>query len=108
MWIFMNDSCLSIVRHTDKSDTLLVRARMAGDIEAVFPGAKVRVGEGNDYRYRADVPTQAVSQAIASRIDAIDYPNFKGSVRDTSRHNAYMRVWETMWRWGEHYASKQQ
>ena len=39
MWIFQNDSFLSIVAHRDKPGMLLVRARKAGDIEAVFPEA---------------------------------------------------------------------
>ena len=40
MWIFLSDSFLSIVAHRDKPGVLLVRARRAGDIEAVFPDVK--------------------------------------------------------------------
>lgn len=39
MWVFLNNSFLSIVAHRDKPDVLIVRARRAGDIEAIFPQA---------------------------------------------------------------------
>ena len=42
MWIALNDSFLSIVATPEDPDTLVVRARFKGDIEAVFPGADVR------------------------------------------------------------------
>lgn len=101
MWIVMNDSFLSIVRHQDKPDTLLVRARKAGEIEAVFPEAETREGEGTDYRFRADISAGRVAEAVAGRIKAIDYDNFKNSVSEKERHDAYMAVWERMWEWGQ-------
>ncbi|MCH8078089.1 MAG: hypothetical protein IIC64_19970 [SAR324 cluster bacterium] len=100
MWIFQNDSFLSIVALRDKPGVLLVRARKAGDIEAVFPQAKSREGEGADYRFRADVPAEEVAEAMAERIRAIDYGNFKDSVKDGPRHDAYFNVWEVMVDWG--------
>ena len=100
MWIVMNDSFLSIVAHQDKPDTLLVRARKAGEIEAVFPEVETREGEGTDYRFRADISAGRVAEAVACRIESISYGNFKNSVKDRARHDAYMNVWETLWRWG--------
>lgn len=49
MWVFMSDSFLSIVADStvSKSDCLLVRARREGDIERVFPEAKVTGGRWN-------------------------------------------------------------
>ena len=41
MWIMTNNSYLSIVSKDCGSAELLVRARRAGDIERVFPDAKV-------------------------------------------------------------------
>ena len=41
MWIMMNNSFLSIVSKDCGPAELLVRARRAGDIERVFPDAKV-------------------------------------------------------------------
>jgi hypothetical protein len=100
MWLFLNDSFLSIVAHRDKPGVLLVRARQAGDIEAVFPDAKTWVDENADYPHRAEVVAEAVAQAVAERARGISYDNFKNSVRERGRHDAYMRVWDAMWRWG--------
>ena len=101
MWIFQNDSFLSIVAHRTKPSVLLVRARKAGDIEAVFPQAQVRKGEGTDYRYRADIPTEDVARALAERVQGIAYPNFKDSVPNHARRDVYFAVWDVMRRWGQ-------
>lgn len=53
MWIFLNDSFLSIVQKPGDRDHITVRARLRGDIEAVFPDAAVIEGAGTDYRFRA-------------------------------------------------------
>jgi hypothetical protein len=104
MWIFLNDSFLSIVAHRDKPGVLLVRARRAGDIEAVFPDAKTWVEEYADYPHRAEVPVDTVAQAVAERVRGIAYDNFKNSVRERGRHDAYMSVWNVMSRWGQRQA----
>lgn len=96
MWIALNDSFLSIVDKAKNKDFLVVRARRPGDIEAVFPEAVVEVGGGTDYKYRALVPRREVAQAIAERIVGIDYSNFKSSVKDRPRHDAYMKIWSAM------------
>ena len=57
---------------------LTVRARIEGDIERVFPDAKVQANKG----------TQAMS---------VSYPNFKRTVEDRKRHDAYMGVWSAMY-----------
>ena len=97
MWIFLSDAFLSIVDKGGDGSTLLVRARQAGEIERVFPEAKVIEGAGTDYRYRARIAREAVAQAIADSIRAINYPNFKSTVKDRKRHDAYMRVWDAMY-----------
>jgi len=45
MWIMTNNSYLSIVSKDCGPAELLVRARRAGDIERVFPDAKVTLYE---------------------------------------------------------------
>ena len=105
MWIFLNDSFLSIVAHQDKPGMLLVRARKAGDVETVFPEAHSREGEGTDYQFRADVPAEEVAEAMGERIRGIGYGNFKGSVKDRPRHDAYTGVWTVMGRWGDRQTS---
>ena len=96
MWILMNDSMLSVVRHNTLPQTLLVRARLAGDIEQVFPSAQVAENGGSDYRFRAAVPEQEVAEAVRRRVLDIDYPNFKASVPEPKRHQAYFKVWDVL------------
>lgn len=98
MWLCFNDAFLSVVDKSTKHACLLVRARRAGDIERVFPGAAVRETDGTDYRFRADVLRTAVAEMVAERIKAIDYDNFKDSVPDHELHNAYSSVWSVMGR----------
>lgn len=111
MWIFLNNAFFSIVAISprandlppavarERASFLLVRARIEGDIERVFPNAEVRRTDTRDYRYRAFVPREAVAQRMAATVDAIDYHNFKGSIAldDEGRHNAYLSVWQVLY-----------
>lgn len=102
MWIFLSDSFLSIVDKGDPAgQTLLVRARRHGDIEAVFPDAEVVEGRGTDYRYRARIDREQVAQAIAEQVRGVKYQNFKATVTDDDRHRAYMEIWSSMYRYQE-------
>ncbi|HVL40012.1 MAG TPA: hypothetical protein VM328_11535 [Fimbriimonadaceae bacterium] len=92
MWVYLNDAHLSIVAHREVADCLLVRARVRGDIEAVFPHAQVEHTPHGDYAFRAKVRREEVAEALAQRVEAIDYDNFKNSCPD-SRHRAYLDVW---------------
>jgi hypothetical protein len=96
MWIFLTDAFLSIVDKGGDGATLLVRARRAGDIERVFPGAEVIEGAGSDYRYRARIDREAVAQRLAEQVRSIRYANFKATVKDDRRGDAYLGVWEVM------------
>lgn len=96
MWIALNNSFLSIVRKQPRDKFLTVRARVEGDIERVFPGAKVQVGGGTDYRFRAMIGQKIVADAIANQITSIDYSNFKDSVHEHDRHDAYFGIWRAM------------
>ena len=100
MWLCLNRSFLSIVEPSDQDvntgDMLLVRARRKGDIEAVFPAAKVEKRPERDYLFRALLPRQEVAAAIADQVRGIDYPNFKNSVKNSKLHDAYARIWSIM------------
>lgn len=98
MWIFLNDAFLSIVDKGGDGTTLLVRARRKEDIEHLFPDAEVSKTPANDYRFRARVNREKVAQAMGDAIRSIHYPNFKGSVKERTRHDAYMDVWAVMHR----------
>jgi hypothetical protein len=98
MWIFLSDAMLSIVEKPgdSKAGTLTVRARIKGDIERVFPDAKVVEGAGTDYRFRASIPREQVAKAMHDQVMNLNYGNFKSSVKDRQRHDAYMGVWSAM------------
>lgn len=97
MWIFLKNSFLSIVQKPDDIDTLTVRARIRGDIEAAFPEANVSEGEGTDYRFRARIPRELVAKAMHEQVMTLTASNFKASVTERERHNAYMGVWSVMY-----------
>ena len=80
MWIFTQRGFLSIVRHTGKPETLIVRSRFQGHIEKMFPNAHVIEDATRDYRYRSELPAKEVSKVIARLVSEIDYGNFKNSL----------------------------
>ena len=96
MWIFLNNAYLSIVRHRERPDHLLVRARNNGDIQAVFPQAEVDITPHADYLFRAVISEDEVINAISWEVSEIDYDNFKNSIVDQRYHDACMGVWVTM------------
>lgn len=99
MWICLKNSFLSIVDKGDPSgQTLLVRGRKAGDIERVFLNARVTEGGGTDYRYRARIDRAIVAEGIAEEVKRISYSNFKSAVSEHKRHDAYMQMWNVMYR----------
>jgi hypothetical protein len=96
MWLCLNDAFLSIVHKDCARDELLVRARRPGDIERVFPEAKVTRYTKSDYLFRAIIKRELVESAVVAETQRITYGNFKDSVKDQSLHDAYLRVWSTM------------
>ena len=96
MWLCLNDLFLSFVSKDCAEDELMVRARRPGDIEKLFPDAKVTRYTKSDYLFRAPVKKDAVKAALVAEVDRIVYSNFKASVRDNDLHNAYNRVWSVM------------
>jgi hypothetical protein len=95
-WIMLTDSFLSIVADPVRKDTLAVRARARGDIERVFPKAKVVCLPNRDYAFRAHLPRKVVADAIAKRVLDTPEMNFKGSTLQHDRHDAYVRCWQAM------------
>ena len=96
MWIFLSNSFISVVQKPGDSNLLTVRARIEGDIERVFPDAQVQANKGTDYKYRAKVPREAVAKVLHDQAMSVSYPNFKSTVKDRKRHDAYMGVWSAM------------
>ena len=98
MWIILNKTFMSIVENRHNKNELLVRSRVKGDIEKIFPDAEVIENNDADYLFRAFLPRGQVSEAIKKEVDMIDYGNFKDSVpkSDIKRLNSYMNVWNNL------------
>jgi hypothetical protein len=103
MWLSFNDAFISIVQPSADDlkkhpETLVVRARRPGDIEAVFGEAAGTVEKRpeRDYLFRVFIEREIVSMGVAQRVMGIGYGNFKDSVRDHNLHDAYARVWGVM------------
>lgn len=96
MWIFLPDAFLSIVKSKNNNEMLVVRARRPGDIEKVFPSAKVYTLTGRDYQFRADVKRIEVAEAMFAQVMDMQQTNFKDSVHDNDYHDACSRVWGVM------------
>ncbi len=95
MWIFLNNSFLSIVENRNNKNELLVRSRVKGDIENVFPNSEVFELENSDYKYRSYIKKNDVSNILKNLVENINYDNFKNSISSdqSERHNSYLNVW---------------
>ena len=98
MWLFTSKSFISVVQKPGDTDLLTVRGRIKGDIENLFPDAKVEANKGTDYKYRAKVPRELVVKVVADQIMSLGYSNFKNTVKQNKRHDAYMNVWSAMYK----------
>lgn len=100
MWVFLNEAFVSIVAHRDKSDTLLVRARFAGDLARLFPdrARQVKRTPAADYLFRVEVPRDDVALMLANAAHSVDYPNFKDSIGEHWRKADCSAVWSIMYR----------
>lgn len=76
----------------------MVRARFAGDINRTFPNVEEVHTPNRDYAYRAEVPREQVAKAMHDAVMDISYSNFKDSVPEDWRHDAYADVWTAMYR----------
>ncbi|MDR3689592.1 MAG: hypothetical protein P4L46_09460 [Fimbriimonas sp.] len=97
MLIFTRNAFLSIVDHAQDDRFLVVRARIAGDIETLFPDAEVFERPGADYRFQATVPRERVSQRVAHAVKEVHYDAFEATVEDGDRRQAYLQVWSAMY-----------
>lgn len=97
MWLFTRDSYVSIVRYRTKPDHLLVRARTAEDITRLWPNATVEATPRADYQFRAAISEDDVATEVDKALRSIRYTtDFKGGVKEPSRHDAYLKVWQAM------------
>lgn len=95
MWVCFNDGFVSIVEDRERPGNLLVRARRRVHLTRFAP-RKITRSADRDYMWRASLPADWVAKVIAENVAAIDYGNFKSSVRDRELHDMY-----ALW-WGDH------
>lgn len=101
MWIFTPTAFVSIVAHRNKPGVLLVRARLKGDLERLFPGCKVQTTPNADYRFRAEIARGRVAELVREQLTVLDYDNVKNAIPERPpvhqlRHRAMNRVWGVM------------
>lgn len=101
MWIFNNDAFVSVVADPMDRTRVLVRGRVVGDVirfmePAAIHGLTEDKVSGTDYAVRASVLRHDFTDALLAHGDRITYTNFKSSVEETARHDAYMGVWHVM------------
>lgn len=101
MWIFTPTAFVSIVAHRTKPGILLVRARLKGDLERLFPGCKVTETRQADYRFRAEIARGRVAELVREQLTVLDYDNVKNAIPHSApvhelRHRAMNRVWGVM------------
>ena len=98
MWVFLNNSFLSIVENRNNKEELLVRSRVRGDIDKIFPDSNIFEMENSDYKYRSYIKKVEVSEKIREIVTNINYDNFKNSISksEDQRHSSYLNVWNEM------------
>ena len=102
MWLFCKHGFFSAVRHNSKPDTILLRARVGGDLERLAAAHKVALDVAHtpdaDYAYRAELPLKTWAEIAQREAAEIDYGNFKNAVHDgTARDDAYLEIWSILY-----------
>lgn len=93
MWIFTSNGFISVVAHKDKPGHLMVRARNADHLTAIFPRHKITTTPDGDYRFRCTVKRQAAAKAVARLLADVDYTNFKDSIEEAGYAHMALRCW---------------
>ncbi|WP_445504809.1 hypothetical protein [Microvirga sp. G4-2] len=99
MWICFNDAFVSAVQHRDDPNRLCVRARKREHLQRLLPDAEIIEIPNRDYACRVFVSKKEFAELVTRRINEIDYPNFKNSVRDDGLHDLYADFWELHYRY---------
>lgn len=99
----MNDSFVSVVEHREDSNLFVVRGRFAGDVARFLgdEGVVELVTPHADYRYRVVASRADVARAVKRALAAIDYVNFKDSIKEPFRKVPALLTWEA-WYQAQH------
>jgi hypothetical protein len=82
MWLFTSEGFASVVAHSEKPDTVLVRARDEGSLLSLVEstGATLRHTPNNDYPYRIEALREAFSAWLEDQVSNLDYGNYKNHI----------------------------
>ena len=100
MWTFFSGGFISIVQHSERPDTLIVRARDEDSLLSLVEatGATLRHTPKNDYPIRLQVSRGALAAWVSGEISNLNYTNYKahmGSARPEFADSLGI-VWATM------------
>ena len=96
MWFFTKRGFISVVRHRDQPEMMLVRARASAHIQAIFSDSEIHCTPTADYRFRALVHRDEFLGRMLGEMADIDYDNFKAAIPDAEYHDAATEVWQVM------------
>jgi hypothetical protein len=99
MWLFTLNSFVSVVRHREDQERLLVRARRRDDLVGLLGvnwGKEVWEDLHADYRYRATLSEKAFKKIISGYISRrLDYDNYKAAQKpDREFLNFLHEIWQ--------------
>lgn len=104
MWIFTKDGFISVVQHNSIEDAMLVRARVEGDLAAMFPSLadNIETDDRADYKYRLVVDRDMLKDYLDDAVDDLDYESHAKEAmtnggRDSHRYEALLDVWQAMY-----------
>jgi hypothetical protein len=114
MWVVTTRGFLSAVEHREEPDTIIVRARVRGDLDQLKPvvkGLRRRAfrDDSADYCYRVHVTREEWREALSLFGERIDYGNFKDAVKQEQgpvRAGIYMSVWSALTRLESRFAER--
>lgn len=98
MWIYLPDCHVSIVAHCDHADSVLVRARLRGDLERFLAGTDgpgITETPDADYRFRCVLQRETLGAILADLAASMDWTNVKGAIHPAQADRAcwYSIAW---------------
>lgn len=100
MWIFTSNEFLSVVRHRDKPEHLMIRFRSRAQAEACTLDGEITITPTADYVARKTVRESDFVSWMITQTAELQYDNYKNSTQDTLMHEApLMKVWQCMYDW---------
>lgn len=99
MWIFTSEGMISIVRHRELPQQLMVRARQPEILISLFPENELIITPDADYRYRKIIAQSDLIEVLNEEVEDMQYDNFKNSISNQDYHDACSRVWGCMYQY---------